>query len=127
MKKCILAGVLLAVAVAQLSALELSRFVLTRDIKHNEPADTDVVFFLVEGAVYCFTEFKNVKKITRVAHRWYCGERLVGTVALTVRPASRWRTWSRKLFKGCTGQWKVQVLDAGEHILAEKKFQVTPL
>ena len=127
MKKCILAGVLLAVAVAQASALELSRFVLTRDIKNNEPADADVVFFLVEEAVYCFTEFKNVKKTTRVVHRWICGERIIGTVALMIRPAPRWRTWSRKLFKGCVGQWRVQVLDEGEHILAEKKFQVKSL
>ena len=127
MKKLIPAGILLALMVMPAPALELSRFVLTRDIKNNEPADADVVFFLVEDAVYCFTEFKNVEKATRVIHRWFCSGRIVGNVILTVRPAARWRTWSRKLFKGCSGRWKIQVFDAGERLLAEKEFLVKTL
>ena len=43
-------AVILVLIVFQLYVLplELSRMVLTRDIKNNEPADSDSIFFLVE-------------------------------------------------------------------------------
>lgn len=104
--------------------LELSRMVLTRDIKDNEPADSDTVFFLVEKTVICFTEFKDISRATRVIHKWFCGEREVARITLKLKPAKRWRTWSKKRFKNCTGQWRVQVCDSKGKVLAQKKFTV---
>ncbi|MCK4836541.1 MAG: DUF2914 domain-containing protein [Candidatus Aminicenantes bacterium] len=103
---------------------ELSRFVLTRDIKDNEPADSDTVFFLVEDSIFCFTEFKNITNPFRITHKWFCNNRLVGRVELRLKPARRWRTWSRKRFKNCSGKWMVQVCNLQGKILAEKKFIV---
>lgn len=107
--------------------LELSRVVLTRDIKDNEPADSDTVFFQVEKAVYCFTEFINILRPTRVIHKWFCNNKELARIELEVKPAPRWRTWSKKRFKNCSGQWKVQVFDQKGKLLAEKKFLVRKL
>lgn len=104
--------------------LELSRFVFTRDIKDSEPADSDTVFFLVEGAVYCFTEFKDIGRTARVVHKWFCNNRLVASISLSLKPAGRWRTWSQKTFKDCSGEWLVRVCDHRDKTIAEKKFQV---
>jgi len=103
---------------------EISRFVLTRDIKNNEPADSDTVFYLVEESLYCFTEFKNIKRTVQIIHKWFCQGRQIGSVKLVLQRSKRWRTWSRKLFKNCFGNWKVQVCDLQGKILAEKKFLV---
>lgn len=104
--------------------LELSRMVLTRDIKNSEPADSDSIFFLVENSIFCFTEFVNIKKTTRIIHKWFCGNRLVGNVVLTLKPGKRWRTWSRKTFKNCIGEWKIQVCESKGKIITEKEFTV---
>lgn len=104
--------------------LELSRFVFTRDIKDNEPADSDTFFFLVEGGVYCFTEFQDVKVAGKIFHKWFCNGRQVGSISLTLRPAKRWRTWSRKTFGNCSGEWLVRVCDERNKTIAEKKFLV---
>jgi hypothetical protein len=107
--------------------LELSRLVLTRDIKDNEPADSDTVFFLIEGGIYCFTEFQDVQKATKIFHKWFCCSKLVGRIELKINNARRWRTWSKKRFKNCAGQWMVQVCDQNGKVLAEKKFLVREL
>lgn len=118
--------IILAVMLLQtvLFPLELSRFVFTRDIKDNEPADSDTVFFLVEGGVYCFTEFQDIQKATKIFHKWFCNDRQIASISLTVQPSKRWRTWSRKTFKNCTGDWLVRVCDQRNKIIAEKKFLV---
>ncbi|MCK4943202.1 MAG: DUF2914 domain-containing protein [Candidatus Aminicenantes bacterium] len=119
-------AVILVLIVFQLYVLplEVSRMVLTRDIKNSEPADSDSIFFLVENSIFCFTEFVNIKKTTRIIHKWFCGNRLVGNVVLTLKPGKRWRTWSRKSFKNCRGEWKIQICESKGKIIAEKKFIV---
>jgi hypothetical protein len=112
------------VFVSGLYPYELSRFVFTRDVKNNEPADSDTIFFLVEDSMYCFTEFRNIKRTTQIIHKWFCQGRQIGLVKLVLQRSRRWRTWSRKLFKNCTGEWKVQVCDLQGKVLAEKKFLV---
>jgi hypothetical protein len=109
---------------AGLFPLELSRFVFTRDIKDNEPADSDTVFFLIEDTVFCFTEFQDVQKTTRIFHKWFCNNRAVATIPLTIQPSKRWRTWTKKAFKNCTGEWLVRICDQRDKIIAEKKFLV---
>ena len=94
------------------------------DSKNSEPADSDSIFFLVENSIFCFTEFVNIKKTTRIIHKWFCGNRLVGNVVLTLKPGKRWRTWSRKSFKNCRGEWKIQICESKGKIIAEKKFIV---
>ena len=124
MKILIAFFILLIVFLSCLFPYEISRFVLTRDIKNNEPADSDTVFYLVEESLYCFTEFNNIKRTTQIIHKWFCQGRQVGLVKLVLQRSKRWRTWSRKLFKNCFGNWKVQVCDLQGKILAEKKFSV---
>lgn len=118
---------ILFVFVSFLFPYELSRFVFTRDVKKNEPADSDTFFYLIEESLYCFTEFKDIKQTTQIIHKWFCQGKLVGSVKLVLQRSKRWRTWSRKLFKNCFGDWKVQVCDLHGKVLAEKKFVVKKL
>ena len=124
MKYFLISFILIFVFMSFLFPYELNRFVFTRDVKNSEPADSDTAFFLVEESMFCFTEFKDIKRTTQILHKWFCKGRLIGTVKLVLQRSRRWRTWSRKLFKNCLGEWKVQVCDLRGKVLAEKKFLV---
>jgi hypothetical protein len=105
----------------------LKRYVLSDAIVQKEPAPEREMFYLGERAIF-FTEFTDVEMEEEVVyHNWYFinGDgikKITASVPLKIR-GQRWRTWSSKnLF--IKGNWKVELTDKNENILAYKNFTV---
>lgn len=103
----------------------VSRAVLTYDVKNKEPASEIVrgVSLKKPVWVYYFTELKAMKG-DRVYHEWLKNGVIVSKEVLTVS-ANTWRTSSRKLLSDSEkGKWTVRLVDKNGRLLNEKNFKV---
>ena len=76
------------------------------------------------GTVFCWSTILGARQDTAVEHVWYWRDREVARVRLTVR-GPRWRTWSSKrIDRGRTGTWRVDVVTLGGALLAERVLMV---
>lgn len=116
MKRCILM-MFLALALCSLSvhalALEVAEGVITTQISDRAPVDAVQTYPASVGRLFCFTRVTGAAGDTSVTHVWYRNGVEMLRVELPVRSAD-WRTWSAKtILPEWTGEWKVEVLDAG--------------
>jgi hypothetical protein len=107
------------------SGLTVEEGTVTTRVVERVPADHLKTSPASVGILYCFTRIAGASANTSVTHVWYReGEEMV-RITLPVRSAD-WRTWSsKKILPQWFGQWKVEILDAGGHILETIPFTIT--
>lgn len=99
----------------------VSRAVITSAIEEREPVDQLKELANDQTKVYFFTEIKGMKGHA-LTHRWQQGEKVQAEIKFEIG-GDRWRVWSSKnLNESWLGEWTVSVIDAGENIITQQKF-----
>lgn len=111
---------------ARLAAQETTRVTLEiavgRDVVDRMPSDTASTFAEDVGQLYCWTRVTGAQGTT-IQHVWIHGDDEF-PVPLEIG-GSPWRTWSTKTIPvEWTGEWRVEVRDAGGNVLATVRFTV---
>jgi hypothetical protein len=127
MKKIILALLVFALIVPATSFAvaepEISRAIFSTSLIEREPANDVEAVPHGEKSIFFFTEILNANA-TSVTHLWTYNDIEIARVKLNIG-SDHWRTWSSKQIWHLTpGEVKVQVLDADNMILAEKKLTI---
>jgi hypothetical protein len=104
----------------------VTRALLTSDVVEHEPVDTigpEIVGDRDDTAHVCFyTELHGLSG-QQVRYRWEREGRVESENTMLVGTSWRWRAYSRKeILPGQTGQWRVQLMDAEDRVLAEASF-----
>lgn len=114
-----LGGLLVSTAVCAEGMV--ARAVVTSAVTDREPADELTQVAAGGENVFFFTELRGMEGQT-VTHRWSQGGEVRAEVAFEVR-GQRWRVFSSKqLMPEWSGEWKVEVVDAGGNVLSERGF-----
>ena len=106
--------------------LKITEMAVTTKIVRGNPIDSvHRISSASVKALYCFTRLQSdTGKHTNIRHVWYRDETKVGEYLLPVR-GERWRTFSKKTIqKGWVGDWRVEALDSGGHLLKVVKFRM---
>jgi hypothetical protein len=108
------------------NGLKITELAVTTKIVKGNPIDSvHRISSASVKALYCFTRLKSeVGGDTKIHHVWYRENEKVGDYELPVK-GERWRTYSKKMIeKGWAGDWRVEILDSGGHILKTVKFRM---
>ena len=103
---------------------KIGRLVIAGSIDNREPVGVVNVFASSTEKVYCFLEAGEIEEDTTVSFVWYYGEKETARVEVPLKQGSRWRTYSSKKLGGRTGDWKVELQDAGGAVLETVEFRV---
>ena len=120
----ILSGVLTVQAAE--TGMKITEMAVTTKIVRGNPIDSvHRISSASVKALYCFTRLQSeIGKETSIRHVWYRDEIKVGEYLLPVK-GERWRTYSKKMIeKGWVGDWRVEALDSGGHLLKVVKFRM---
>lgn len=104
--------------------LTLSRMEICGSVMDRKPVDVSSTFTANQDKVYCYLEFRDVKKETTVNVVWTLGQNEMGRVPLTIKPYAKFRTWANKSINGMKGEWKVDVMDDKGAVLKTSAFTV---
>jgi hypothetical protein len=102
----------------------VERFVISKNVIHREPVGVGETFSADTEKLFCFLEARDIIDDTSVSFVWYFGEKMMAVVDLPLKKGSRWRTYSSKQLAGLTGEWRVELLDAGGNLLETVTFMV---
>jgi len=111
-------------AKAPAAGLTIARMEIAASVENHEPAGIAASFPATQEKVFCFLEFKDVKKAGNVNIVWTLGANEMGKVPLTVKAMSKYRTWANKTIGGMKGDWKVDVVDESGAVLKSAAFKV---
>lgn len=109
---------------AQAPAFTVARMELCENVINRTPVDIGSSFPATQDKVYCYLEFKDVKKETIVNVVWTFGRNEMGKISLTLRPYAKFRTWANKSINGMKGDWKVAVVNDKGGTLRSAAFTV---
>ncbi len=132
MKKILFSIMILMLAAVSAEAqqdagLKVEDFEFCSGIENMEPVGGTSQFFNSIEQVYCFTRITGATDTTSVHHVWYLGDEKKADVELAVKSGS-WRTWSSKrMMKGWTGAWRVEVVAPDGSVLGMKEFVYKPV
>lgn len=111
---------------AKIDTDKVSRAVLTRDVVEREPVNVfkaDIRFSEFTESLAFFSELKNLQG-QRIRHIWRYENQVMASIELNVT-SPRYRTYSNKhILPEQTGQWRVDVVDEQDHLLAQKEFRI---
>lgn len=111
---------------AEDDVLKITEMAVTTKIVRGNPIDSvHRISSASVKALYCFTRLKSAAGgNTTIHHVWYRDNEKVGDYELPVK-GERWRTYSMKMIeKGWAGDWRVEILDKGGHLLKTVKFRM---
>lgn len=104
----------------------VTRAVLTTAVKNKEPVDVldeQISHFKINEQLFFFTEINNLKS-QAVFHRWFFKGDLVAEVELNIF-SMRYRTFSsKKIMLKQSGNWRVELVNANNDVLASKSFHI---
>jgi len=104
----------------------VTRAVLTTAVVNKEPVDVlgaEVSQLDINEQLLFFTELNNMKS-KKVFHRWFFEGALIAEVELNIF-SERYRTYSsKKIMAQQTGNWRVELVNSKENILASKSFHI---
>jgi len=135
---CLLAMILLIVSVASVNAatamqataeksapvFSVSRMLIAGSIEDREPVGAVSAYSASTEKVYCFLEAIDIKENTKVSFVWYHEDKRMAIVTLPLNKGSKWRTYSSKKLGALTGEWKVELQDAGGNVILDVGFTV---
>ncbi|MDN3378819.1 MULTISPECIES: DUF2914 domain-containing protein [unclassified Pseudoalteromonas] len=111
---------------AKIDTDKVSRAVLTRDVVEREPVNVfkaDIRFSEFTESLAFFSELKNLQG-QQIRHIWRYENQVMASIELNVT-SPRYRTYSNKhILPEQTGQWRVDVVDEQDHLLAQKEFRI---
>jgi hypothetical protein len=113
-----------APASAPAPSLTIARMEICGSVMDRKPVDVSSTFTASQDKVYCYLEFKDVKKETTVNVVWTLGQNEMGKVPLTIKPYAKFRTWTNKSINGMKGDWKVDVVDDKGAVLQTASFKI---
>jgi hypothetical protein len=106
-------------------SLTLAQAVMCEEIRDNAPYNQGVVFSMANERVCCFTMFDPVPERTFIYHRWFCRDRLITSIKLSLQPP-RWSTVSRiQLREADKGPWRVEITDQTGRVFGKLRFSIT--
>lgn len=108
------------------SGLKITEMAVTTKIVRGNPIDSvHRISSTSVKALFCFTRLQSDGgEETAIRHVWYRNDIKVGEYELPVKGAN-WRTFSKKsIEKGAVGDWRVDALDSGGHLLKSVKFKM---
>jgi len=105
-------------------SLTISRMEISAGVMDRKPLDIGTTYPASQEKVYCYLEFKDVKKETTVNVVWMLGQNEIDKIPLTIKPYPKFRTWASKTINGMRGKWKVDVLDDKGNFLKSATFTV---
>ena len=114
----------IAVLAGAADAFSIERLVIAGSIDEREPVGVVDTYSASTKKIYCFLEAGDISADTTVSFVWYFGETEMGSVELSLREGSRWRTWSSKTLYGNAGDWKVELQDENGAVLETVTFTV---
>jgi hypothetical protein len=109
---------------AKAPALNLSRFEVCSSVENRQPVGIAATFPATQEKVYCYLEFKDVPKDTKITYVFTLGLNEMGKVTQDVKRSWRWRTWANKALGGMKGDWKVDILDETGAVIKSAAFKV---
>jgi hypothetical protein len=108
------------------AGLKIENMVFCTAVQDRQPVGADTAFADTVGTVYCFTRIVGGSDTSSVDHVWYFSDKEMTSVTLPVRSSS-WRTWSAKrIGKGETGTWRVDVKSPSGEVLKSAEFVIKP-
>ncbi len=108
------------------AGLKVENMVFCTAVQDRQPVGADTAFADTVGAVYCFTRIVGGSDTSSVDHVWYFNGKEMASVTLAVR-SSAWRTWSiKKIGRGETGTWRVDVKTPTGEVLKSAEFVIKP-
>ncbi len=111
-------------APASAPSLAVSRMEISAGVMDRKPLDIGTTYPASQEKVYCYLEFKDVKKEATVNVVWMLGQNVMDKIPLTIKPSPKFRTWTSKTINGMRGEWKVEVLDDNGNLLKSTTFTV---
>lgn len=113
-----------APATAPAPSLTIARMEICGNVTDRKPVDIGATYPASQEKVFCYLEFKDVKKETTVNVVWTLGLNEMGKVPLTIKSYAKFRTWANKSINNMKGDWKVDVLDEKGAVLKSAAFKV---
>lgn len=109
---------------ADVSALKVDKIACGTGVADRELEGQDSVFTESTEKIYCWALIMGGSEGTTVNFVWYHDGKEVVKIPLSAN-YSRTRTWSYKsMFAGSKGDWKVDVIDSNNQVLASTSFKV---
>lgn len=102
----------------------VSRMLIAGSIEDREPVGAVSTYSASTEKVYCFLEATDIKESTQVSFVWYHEAKRMAIVTLPLNKGSKWRTYSSKKLGALTGEWKVELQDAGGNVILDVGFTV---
>lgn len=108
------------------------RAVISKDVQNREPMNPVSSFDQTAEKIYCFAEFRNIKKEMPIKFLWfkqgYDTEKIFyAAVKQRIKPSSKWRSWSSITVPGIVnpkGNWTVFIVDNNNLILDSVEFRI---
>jgi len=138
--RMILAGLVVAATAMPLGAeVTVTDTYIAEGVENREPVNPGTTFASDLPHLWCLTRINGMEipesrrdsgELPRITHVWYHreGDTFVEKfrIELEIGGAS-WRTRSQKTIQpGYEGEWKVEVLDQGDEVLATIPFRLVP-
>ncbi len=119
-----LAALLAPQGVSAQSGLTVPESSVATSVVDRMPSGVAMTFQADVGRVYAWTRIQGAEANTTIHHVWIHGDVERADVALSIG-GSPWRTWSNKaIVSEWTGDWRVEVRDAGGNVLETIRFTV---
>lgn len=96
-----------------------------KNLANREPVDVTDTFKVADGQVITFSRVTGGAG-SEIHHVYFIGDKQLDDITLKVN-GSPWRTNSKKTLRadaGMTGDWRVEIRDAGGSVLETLKFKV---
>jgi hypothetical protein len=106
--------------------INITELVITSKIVRGKPIDSiKSLSSKTDKNLYCFTRLTAPEGSQgSIRHLWYRGEDKVAEYTLPIKGA-KWRTYSKKrISRGLTGEWRVDVVDDSGKALKTVKFRM---
>lgn len=98
---------------------------IARSVVDRAAVDSGTTFPADVGQLFAWTRTRvSGDGESTIRHVWFHGDEEMADIELTVR-GSGWRTWSSKsIVPEWTGDWRVEVRDAADEVIATLRFTV---
>ena len=112
----------MAFGVINAKGATVESLITTLAVNDKVPAQEQEKFNTSAGKIYAFAKL-NVETPQSIKVQWYRDNHLYHTQELSIKASPRFRVWS--YITAHPGHWKVTIVDASDHELSSKAFEVS--
>jgi hypothetical protein len=113
-------------AFAEVESLEITELMVTSKVVKGKPVDSiQRLSSNSDKNLYCFSSLVAPESFQgNIKHIWYRGDEKMAEYTLPAK-GPKWRTYSKKrILKGWSGEWRVEVVDESGKLLKTVKFMM---